>query len=536
MTSPGRPLAFVAVSAPSLVNPPPSEPIQRLAAMGGTYGNLFALTACLEDAATLRVDRRAFLGDSIGCCGHSEEIVAMIRGAFDIVVAGNHEQQAAARSESCGCGYASPEDEAISCEAFRLATEALTDETRDFLGAWPDHSIVQMAGGKVLLCHGSPGFTSEFLYEAELDDLRLDAWLDRFGVVGFVCTHSGLPFIRRLRGGRFAVNCGAVGKADHDGDPAVHYALIEVPHGAPPVLELRRVTYDHEAWARQLEAAAIAPTFVAPIRTGVWTTGVASLPASERHRYLRELPAEVRGAEPERPAPPLLEASSVREVLAAFVALGLLSPAELTETLALFNADFPFFAAFRLADSLHLHVKVDDADALPRALIEALGTKAENAQPGYVKFPFAAGVNLIFSSIDVAEEDLVPDDVPPPKPFLDHLGIDLRKETGLVRAAFDDVPATARRAGWAHVPQGGISRPVYCCHSQVAGKHWVYPVGEDHRFTRPVELAYGPLVISGELSGCDLRPIDPRHPAAGSPLFCDPQARPSPARAPVAQP
>lgn len=102
MTSLGRPFAFVAVSAPSLVNPPPSEPIQRLATMSGTCGNLFALHACLEDAATLAVDRRAFLGDSLGCRGHSEEIVAVIGGAFDIVVAGNHEQQAAARSESCG--------------------------------------------------------------------------------------------------------------------------------------------------------------------------------------------------------------------------------------------------------------------------------------------------------------------------------------------------------------------------------------------------------------------------------------------------
>jgi hypothetical protein len=43
----------------------------------------------------------------------------------------------------------------------------------------------------------------------------------------------------------------------------------------------------------------------------------------------------------------------------------------------------------------------------------------------------------------------------------------------------------------------------------------VYPPREGSRFSFPVELAYGPLVISAEMLGCDLRPIDPRHPAAG---------------------
>src|SRR5262249_25618898 len=150
--------------------------------------------------------------------------------------------------------------------------------------------IVELEGGAALLCHGSPGYTSEFLYEAELDDLRLEAWLDRYGVRGFVCTHSGLPWVRLLKDGRFAINCGVVGKPDHDGDPAVHYALIDLPASGEAAIDIRRVSYDHEEWARTMEAAGIAPIFVEPVRTGVWTTGVASLPPSERFRWLRASP------------------------------------------------------------------------------------------------------------------------------------------------------------------------------------------------------------------------------------------------------
>ena len=41
------------------------------------------------------------------------------------------------------------------------------------------------------------------------------------------------------------------------------------------------------------------------------------------------------------------------------------------------------------------------------------------------------------------------------KPFVDHFGIDLRREIGVVRATFDDTPELARRAGWSVKTQGG---------------------------------------------------------------------------------
>ncbi len=490
--------------------------VRRIAVMGGSYGNLAALEACLADAAAQGADCRAFLGDSIGCCGHSNEVVAMIERGFDLFVAGNHERQAVLRSTSCGCGYSSAEDEKISCEAFELATAGLTEQARALLGTWPDSRIVEMEGGRVLLCHGSPGYTSEFLYEAELDDLRLEAWLDRFDVRGFVCTHSGLPFVRHLAGGRFVVNCGVVGKPDHDGDPAVHYAMVDLAGGEARI-EIRRVTYDHDNWARTMEAAGISPVFIEPVRTGIWTTGIASLPASERFRWLRASPERRAGTASWQPR--FLDGEAWKRTLADFRALGLVTDSEIEEALALLDPAFPFFAAMRMADSVHLHVKVEAVEDLPHERIEALGTRPENERPGYIKYPFPGGINLIFSSIPVAEEDQL-GSAPRPKPFVDHYGIDLRRETGLVRALFEDSVSLARRAGWPGKPQGGAGRGVFCCHSVVAEKYWVYPPAEGSRWTRPLEFAYGPLQISQEMNGCDLRPIDPRHPEAGNAAAC----------------
>jgi diadenosine tetraphosphatase ApaH/serine/threonine PP2A family protein phosphatase len=499
-----------------------AERPRKLAVMGGAYGNLAALESCLADAAATGANLKAFIGDSIGCCAHSNEVVRMIREGFDLFVAGNHEQQAVAGSTSCGCGYSSAEDEKISCEAFELATSGLSDASRQFLGTWPNEQIVELEGGRVLLCHGSPGYTSEFLYDAELDDLRLEAWLDRFDVRGFICTHSGLPFVRRLADGRFAVNCGVVGKPDHDGDTAVHYAVVDLPNGGDSTFDIRRVEYDHETWARKMESAGIAPVFVESVRTGVWTTGVASLPASERFRWLRA--SSTRDGQPAAHwRPEFLQPELWKQTLAHFREFGLITDAEVEEALSLLDPGFPFFSAIRMADSVHLHVKVEDVDDLPTARILALGTEAENERPGYVKYRFPGGINMIFSSIPIAEEDQLPDPRTP-KPFVDHFGIDLRRETGLVRALFEDTPAVARRAGWPAKSQGGMGRPVFCCHSTVAEKFWVYPPTDGSRWKHPLEFAYGPLGISLEMNGCDLRPIDPRHPAAGEIAACVPAA------------
>ena len=425
-----------------------------------------------------------------------------------------------AGSNSCGCGYSSADDERISCEAFELATAGLSVASRQWLGTWPNEQMVDLEGGRILLCHGSPGYTSEFLYEAELDDLRLEAWLDQFDVRGFVCTHSGLPFVRYLSNGRFAVNCGVVGKPDHDGDTAVHYAVIDLPCSGKATAEIRHVTYDYENWAKTMEMAGIAPIFVEPVRTGVWTTGVASLPASERFRWLRAS-AGPDGKSKERWKPEFLQEEFWRQILTHFREFGLITEAEAEEALSLLDPGFPFFSAIRMADSIHVHVKVDDVDDLPTARILELGTQRENARPGYVKYSFPGGINMIFSSIPIAEDDQL-SDPRPPKPFVDHFGIDMRREMGIVRAFFEDTPALARRAGWPVKSQGGAGRPVFCCHSTVAEKYWVYPPQAGSRWTRPLEFAYGPLGISLELNGCDLRPIDPRHPSAAELAACVP--------------
>ena len=204
---------------------------------------------------------------------------------------------------------------------------------------------------------------------------------------------------------------------------------------------------------------------------------------------------------------PMLAAHAA--ALESLVALGLLAPQEL-RAIAWLYAEPVLGDCRTRAESLHLHVKVDDTCALPMALLEALGARFDHGREGYVKLRFAGGLNAIFSHIPVAAEDLRECAAARrPRPFLDHLGFDLRSEDRETRAAFDALPAIAGRRGWPLVPQGGAGRPVKCCHSEVAEKHWLYVDGIAGMPHLPVEFAFGPLRHAAGMAGCDLRPARP---------------------------
>lgn len=199
-------------------------------------------------------------------------------------------------------------------------------------------------------------------------------------------------------------------------------------------------------------------------------------------------------------------------------ALGLLAPSSAAEVLASFDAASPFRAALDMADCMHVHIKVDDTAALPRAALLAGGAVVDNKKDGYIKFACPSGMHLIFSSINVAQDDLRETQASRrPRPFLNHVGIDLRRDAPEVRAAFDAIPAIADEHGYPRSSQGGAGKAVFCCHVSVFEKHWVYPRRARERLA-PVEIAFGPLVISAGSSGCDLRPSDPS--SAAAPASC----------------
>ena len=189
---------------------------------------------------------------------------------------------------------------------------------------------------------------------------------------------------------------------------------------------------------------------------------------------------------------------------------GLLGGHEIDVVNRLGGPETPLAPAVALSETLHLHIKVDDTHQLPINRFFDAGARLDHQKDGFVKYRFPGAVNAIFSHIKVSQDELIEtQENRRPRPFLDHIGVDLRDETAPVRQTFDALPGIAARLKWAHASQGGVDRPVYCCHVEVAEKHWLYPPDEGEHTGIPLEFAYGPLKVNPDKMGCDLRPANP---------------------------
>src|SRR5262245_65002259 len=158
-----------------------------------------------------------------------------------------------------------------------------------------------------------------------------------------------------------------------------------------------------------------------------------------------------------------LDRNAFVSTLDRFRDLGLLSESETDEVLSLFDPEFPYAGAVAAAESIHVHVKVADVDELPHDEIRAQGVTATSCTDGYVKYPFPGGINMIFSSIDISEDDM---------PGRARRHTDARPQGRRPSERDRRGARTVRRrtdrageVGWRHVPQGGEGQPVYCCHT-----------------------------------------------------------------------
>ncbi len=208
-------------------------------------------------------------------------------------------------------------------------------------------------------------------------------------------------------------------------------------------------------------------------------------------------------------------------VLSECVNLKLVSESECAAAEKLINESTPVSGVLERAESLHVHLKVDDTRTLPTDAFVALGGAVEFETKGFVKYGFPDGARLIFSSIPVADDEGGQGECcPRSRPFVDHFGIDLRDESADSRGHFDAVSALAKNEGWDHVPQGGDGSGVHCCHTEVKAKHWLYPPASWDGSEIPVEVAFGELAVNVGVSGCDLRPMNPRKQGAASAKPC----------------
>jgi predicted phosphodiesterase len=253
----------------------------RIAVAGGPYGNPYALRAFVADARARGAQRLFCLGDLGGFGAEVDALWPVILDAGIECIAGNYDVAIARADPDCGCGYRDPRDNEYAQLIYDHTLATTSREFAAWMGTLPTERRLEIEGCQVHLVHGSPLALNDFWWESLAEDEhRARAVASGADVV--LCTHSGLPWTRRI-GDRLAANVGVLGKPANDGRREVCYALLDVAEGRAEA-ELVPLAYDWRAQADSMRRAGLPEAFAETIETGWWTTCLESLPPAERSR------------------------------------------------------------------------------------------------------------------------------------------------------------------------------------------------------------------------------------------------------------
>lgn len=239
---------------------------------GGPYSNLEATQAVLGEAARRAIPPSHVIctGDVVAYCADAVETVALIRRSGIHVLLGNCEESLGAGAADCGCGFA----EGTACDLlsvawFAHASRTLGPAERQWMAALPRTLIVEIAGLRLAVVHGSFAQINRFVFASTPDQVKIGD-LDLAQVDGILAGHCGLPFTQTF-GGRLWHNSGAVGIPANDGTPRIWCSLL-TPGRNPRTLTIEHLAldYPYAQTAAKMRGTGLPEGYARALATGLW--------------------------------------------------------------------------------------------------------------------------------------------------------------------------------------------------------------------------------------------------------------------------
>ncbi|WP_417850613.1 metallophosphoesterase family protein [Thalassoglobus sp.] len=253
----------------------------KLAFFGGIYNNYLALEAAIRDARARGAEQLYCLGD-LGAFGpHPDRVFPLLHENNIQVVQGNYDNSIGNDLKDCQCGYTDPRDNHFAQISYEYTYQNTSRLNRDWMRQLPTEIRFEYEGQRLLLCHGSPRKTNEFLWESTTSTHFLEKLADDHQAEILLGTHTGLHWERELSEGRRFINVGVLGRPENDGATNVWYTLLTL-NGSQCQVEFIPLEYDYERLAREMKDESLPEEFIETILTGRWTTCLEVLPGRER--------------------------------------------------------------------------------------------------------------------------------------------------------------------------------------------------------------------------------------------------------------
>ena len=192
--------------------------------LGDIHGNALALRNVLQQAVKQQVETLLITGDIVGYYFDPLEVLKLLEPWPKHAVRGNHEDMlSVARSNpsfltKVNARYGS---------GLQLAIEQLSGLQLDELCALPHPTEIEIGKYRILLCHGSPWSTDEYIYPDADKNLLKRCSNTGFDVI--VHGHTHYP-AKHVVGKTLLVNPGSVGQP-RNRQPGAHWAIFDAKTG-----------------------------------------------------------------------------------------------------------------------------------------------------------------------------------------------------------------------------------------------------------------------------------------------------------------
>jgi diadenosine tetraphosphatase ApaH/serine/threonine PP2A family protein phosphatase len=255
---------------------------ERIAVFGGIYSNHLALEAALQNVHRRGIRDIYCLGD-LGAFGpYPDRVFPLLREHGVQCIQGNYDHSIGNGLADCQCGYTDPRDNHFARLSYAYTLANTSPVHRHWLKGLPAQRRLTLGRYRLLLCHGSPRRTNEFLWESTTPTHFLEHLARVYEADVLLATHTGIKWRRPLTAGRHFINVGVLGRPENDGHTHVWYTILTANPGLE--VEFVPVEYDHERLAAEMHAEKLPKEFIDTILTGWWTTCLEILPAKERKR------------------------------------------------------------------------------------------------------------------------------------------------------------------------------------------------------------------------------------------------------------
>ena len=281
--------------------PPPlqgsnTNPGGRIAILSCIHGNMAALEAVWDDLNNQDVDGVYCLGDLVGYGPFPNEVIKFMQDHDIPSVLGCWDEGIGMEREDCGCKFITEEDAEHGHAAFEWTRSEITESNRKFLGdLYFGQRVTDTAAGSLLMVHGSPRSTGEYLMEST-HDLILFERAAAGDCDVLICGHTHVPFVREIEGvltvraeqgvkdaiqksiglqkgaapreirlrPKLLINAGSVGEPRHGGLEAT-YVIFNTDTKA---VEIREVPYDVKSTVSALKKSGLPEAFAARLERG----------------------------------------------------------------------------------------------------------------------------------------------------------------------------------------------------------------------------------------------------------------------------